>query len=145
MLLHPIPSPPVRGPPQLKESMFNPPPPLIQLKESKFDQASSIMYVICVCSVYPQLLGEDEGEFTDKILESDLPEDWGDNMLEMFDENGWNLLHYSILKGFSTTVQVLVEDLDENFGKSLFLHITLFIELKQSSGIQTAKHLIKRI
>ena len=76
--------------------------------------------MICVYSLSPQLLGDDEGEFTDKILENDFPEDWGDDIREVFDENGWNLLHYSILKGFSNAVQVLVEELDEVFGKCCF-------------------------
>ena len=75
--------------------------------------------MICVCSFSLQLLGAEEGDFTDKIIDSDFPEDWEvDDIHEEFDENGWNLLHYSVLKGFSNAVQVLVEDLD--FGKSQF-------------------------
>ena len=54
-------------------------------------------------------------------MEEDFPADWGDHddKQEIIDENGWNLLHYSIIKGFSNAVTVLVEEQD--FGKSLFL------------------------
>ena len=59
-------------------------------------------------------------------MEEDFPADWGDHddIQEIIDENGWNLLHYSILKGFSNAVTVLVEE--QGFGKSLFLHADSF-------------------
>lgn len=66
-------------------------------------------------------LGSDEGDFTDKIIEEEFPEDWGDvdDKQEIFDENGWNMLHYSILKGYGNAVTVLVEE--QEFGKCLLL------------------------
>ena len=65
---------------------------------------------------YLQLGDDDNGDFTDKVINAEFPADWGDDVLEIYDENGWNLLHYSVLKGYSNAVTVLVEDLD--FGKS---------------------------
>ena len=50
--------------------------------------------------------------------EEEFPKDWGDDKHEFVDENGWNLLHYSVMKGFSNAVTVLVEDLE--FGKFHF-------------------------
>ena len=63
----------------------------------------------------PQLLDDEGGGIADKIIDEEFPDDWDDNVHE-FDENGWNLLHYSVLRGFSGAVQVLVEDRDD-FGK----------------------------
>lgn len=73
-------------------------------------------------------LGSDEGDFTDKLIEEDFPEDWGDDKHEFFDENGWNLLHYSVLKGFGNAVTVLVEDYE--FGKFFIFSMCLHVALK---------------
>ena len=50
------------------------------------------------------------------MIEEEFPEDWGDDKHEFFDENGWNLLHYSVMKGYGNAVEVLLED----FGKLSF-------------------------
>ena len=63
-------------------------------------------------------LGDDEDDFTDAIVEENYPSDWGE-INDVFDENGLNILHYSILKCYSNAVTVLLEDLD--FGKSFFV------------------------
>ena len=52
------------------------------------------------------------------MIEEEFPEDWGDDKHEFFDENGWNLLHYSVMKGYGNAVGVLLEDLE--FGKLSF-------------------------
>ena len=75
-----------------------------------------------ICKNFPSIqLGSDESDFTDKIAEfrdkeDEWPEDWGDDKQKAFDENGFNLLHYSIVKGYSNAVTMLLQDL--KFGKS---------------------------
>jgi len=69
-------------------------------------------------------LGSDEIDFGEKIKEfrdEGWPEDWDGNEQEIFDENGLNILHYSVMKGYDEAVTVLVEDLD--FGKFQFLYV----------------------
>ena len=64
-------------------------------------------------------IADNEDDFTDKIIEfrdDGWPEDWDEDIQEVFDENGWNLLHYSIMKGYSILVKRLVEE-DPKFGK----------------------------
>ena len=60
-------------------------------------------------------LGSDGGYFAEKLKKKEFPEDWGNDEQKFLDENGLNLLHYCILKGFGDAVKALVKDFE--FGK----------------------------
>ena len=87
------------------------------VKSEKFDEVSFDIFPIKYVTVAMQI-ADNEDDFTDKIIEfrdDGWPEDWDEDIQEVFDENGWNLLHYSIMKGYGSAVTVLIEDLE--FGK----------------------------
>jgi len=56
-------------------------------------------------------LGRNETKFIEKVVEfrdEEWPEDYAQ---EEYDENGINILHYSIIKGYGDTVNELLDNL----------------------------------
>jgi len=69
-------------------------------------------------------LGGNETNFTEKVAvfrDDGWPEDWEEEPEKVYDQNGMNILHYCIVKGYGEAINELLDDLE--FGNLLLYDV----------------------